>query len=117
MLNQRTGSRHSSLLWGSICLLCLCIFSFLFQPGTVLARTRGPQIYTRQATHHQSTSAPGIDRVQVGYDGSYQDGTWVPVQVTLSNGGADFDGKLSITLPSTTYNGSGLATLVNSYQQ
>jgi hypothetical protein len=55
-------------------------------------------------------------QVSAGFNSRYQakDGIWVPVQVTLQNSGADFNGKLSIKPPSLSVGGSADVTF---YQQ
>ncbi len=57
-----------------------------------------------------------ITDVEMGFKGSYQDGNWVPVQVKLSNTGADFTGKVSISVP-TPYNGTNNSSPSAIYQE
>lgn len=70
------------------------------------------------AFQQQSTaSGPTITHASMGFDGIYQDGNWVPIQVSLSNTGNDFTGKVSITVPTTPLNGPNTTTSTNSYQE
>ncbi|GCE20274.1 DUF7408 domain-containing protein [Dictyobacter kobayashii] len=62
-------------------------------------------------------NGPTILKASMGFDGIYQDGNWVPIQVDLSNTGNDFTGKISITVPSTPLNGANVTTTTNSYQE
>ena len=77
-------------------------------------------VITSPASAHNTNSAedgPSIQRVTTGFDEQYQDGNWVPVQVTLSNNGADFSGKVSIQVPSSSFNIPGNSTSTYVYQE
>lgn len=65
----------------------------------------------------RAVDGPTILRVSIGFDEQYQDGNWVPVQVVLSNNGADFSGKVSIHVPSSSYSGSGSSASTSTYQE
>ncbi len=72
------------------------------------------------SAHHTSVAidGPTIQRVNIGFDEQYQDGNWVPVQVTLSNNGADFSGKVSIHVPSSSYyTGANTSASTSTYQE
>ena len=118
MLNQRTRSRYRQTVWSAIFVLCFCIFGTLFLPGTALAQSSrvAEQDYNTRDFQYAATT-PTINKVNVGFNGTYQNGAWVPVQVTLSNAGADFSGKLSITLPNTSYNVPNAISSSAAYQQ
>jgi Protein of unknown function (DUF1355). len=120
MPNRQTSSRHGLTVWRCIFILCSCLCgSFgLFYSGTAFAHTRATTEQSSTSNSKQRTAAtPTIDKVNVGFNGSYQSGTWIPVQVTLSNAGADFSGELSITLPKTAYNIPPSNSLADTYQQ
>ena len=65
----------------------------------------------------RAVDGPTILRVNIGFDEQYQDGNWVPVQVVLSNNGADFAGKVSIHVPSSSYSGSNSSASTSTYQE
>ncbi|GAC1350326.1 MAG: hypothetical protein NVSMB27_31760 [Ktedonobacteraceae bacterium] len=58
------------------------------------------------------TNAPTF-QVSAGFNARYRDGNWVPFQISLSNGGADFAGSISINAPSP-YAGQGNPNLLPS---
>ena len=66
---------------------------------------------------HIAMDGPTILRVNIGFDEQYQDGNWVPVLVTLSNNGADFSGKVSIHVPSSSYAISNSSASTSTYQE
>jgi hypothetical protein len=51
--------------------------------------------------HTQTARAAGADgprfSVNAGFDTRYRDGNWIPVVISLNNGGSDFNGTLSIS--------------------
>jgi len=57
-----------------------------------------------------------VFQVTAGFNARYRDGNWVPIQISLSNNGADFSGMLSINAPSP-FAGSGNATSTSTYKQ
>ncbi|GCE06256.1 DUF7408 domain-containing protein [Dictyobacter aurantiacus] len=85
--------------------LTLFLFFVLFSPSALAH----PQ--------HLTASGPTITKASLGFDGMYQDGNWVPVQVNLSNTGSDFTGKVAINIPSTSLAGPNSSTSTNSYQE
>jgi uncharacterized membrane protein YhaH (DUF805 family) len=91
-------------------LLAFCSFFALifFVPtfSSVSARSTG-----------RAVDEPTILRVNIGFDEQYQDGNWVPVQVALSNNGADFSGKVSIRIPSSSYSRSNGSDSTSTYQE
>src|SRR5260370_2062075 len=46
----------------------------------------------------------------------YRDGNWVPVQVTLRNGGPDFSGTLSLSASASQFLGQNNPTTPSNYQ-
>ncbi len=74
-----------------------------------LALTLQPQQIFAQPARHAS-DGPTIRAAHVGFQGQYQDGNWVPVQVSLSNNGPDFNGKVSVSLGLLQNGGSGNST-------
>src|SRR5258708_27869662 len=82
--------------------LIMAILCLLF-PGKALAHGKSTSLITN-----------GVDfRVSARFDARYRDGNWVPVQVTLTNDGADFNGAISLTMPSP-YAGNGGNTSASS---
>jgi uncharacterized membrane protein len=81
------------------------IFILWILPGTASA-------------HTTVASAAGLSmRVDMGFNSRYRDGSWVPIQVMLRNEGPDFNGTVSINLP-TPYAGiNNAATTASTYQQ
>src|SRR5713226_1332736 len=86
--------------------ICLTlIFVLWILPGTASA-------------HTTSASAAGLSmHVDMGFNSRYRDGNWIPIQVTLRNDGPDFNGTVSINLP-TPYAGiNNTVTTSSTYQQ
>lgn len=86
--------------------ICLTLIFFLgILPGTASA-------------HTTTASTAGLSmRVDMGFNSRYRDGSWVPIQVMLRNNGPDFNGTVSINLP-TPYAGMNNTTTTSStYQQ
>ncbi|HLG62662.1 MAG TPA: hypothetical protein VKY19_12055 [Ktedonosporobacter sp.] len=54
-------------------------------------------------------------QAQAGFSSRYRDGNWIPVQVTLSNNGPDFNGKVSVN--TSTPFGAGNSGSTYIYQQ
>jgi hypothetical protein len=54
-----------------------------------------------------------ILQVTAGFNARFRDGNWIPVQINLSNNGAEFDGTISINAP-VPYNGPGTSSSVYS---
>ena len=100
--NQPQWSTRASVLVGS-CLACALTITFLLFPMSVSAHsTRNP------------SGGPSF-HVNAGFDARYRDGSWIPVQVTLSNNGTDFAGTLSVNVP-PPYQGGGSASPQAVYQ-
>ncbi len=78
----------SKYIRASSCLTLLAMTCLLVFPFPVSAHTRQAQ-----------NSGPSF-QVNAGFDGRYRDGNWIPIQVKLSNNGADFSGTLSVDIPS-----------------
>lgn len=79
-----------------------------------------PMLFPAYAFAHQAqatTGGPTIIKVSVGFDGIYQDGNWVPIQIDLSNTGNDFKGKIAVGVPSTPTMGPASITSINTYQE
>lgn len=81
-------------------LALLFIFSFFSSPG-----------HAQQS--HQLAEGPAILSVQAGFNGTYQIGNWVPIQIKLSNNGNSFDGIISVSF-STPYTGNNSSSTNNS---
>lgn len=80
----------------------LCLFSlFLTTPVAAQVQAGGPTILN----------------ASLGFDGVYQDGNWIPIQIDLSNNGPDFTGTVSVSVPSITLAGPGPSTSANTYQE
>ena len=54
--------------------------------------------FVAPAQARAATGGPSL-QVSAGFETRYRDGKWVPVQVTLRNDGADFNGVLSLSAP------------------
>src|SRR5438876_26556 len=72
------------------CLALVLIISLMFFLPHVSAHT------SRSA--RAFASGPTL-QVNAGFNARYRDGSWVPVQITLSNNGADFSGTLLVSAP------------------
>jgi hypothetical protein len=75
-------------------------------------------VFPAQALAHQRLGGPTF-QVKAGFESHYRDGNWVPVQVTLSNDGPDFNGKLSLITPTSQFQGSssqGIPSIPSNYQ-
>lgn len=81
---------------------------FLLLPQHVLAH---------QAKNLVPADGPRINSIQPGFtNGDYRDGNWVPIQVSLSNTGADFTGKVSLDAPSPFTGMGGNNAAQSTYQ-
>ncbi len=84
------GQYHRSLLLlpGVLVYVCLSMLSaFLLFPLNALAYSNVPAV-----------SRPTF-QINAGFNSRYRDSNWVPVQVSLHNDGADFNGFISINVP------------------
>src|SRR5579859_3039531 len=61
------------------------------------------------------TSGPSF-QVNAGFETRYQDGNWVPVQVSLRNDGPDFSGTLSLTTPNPQFPVQSNPSSLSNYQ-
>lgn len=65
------------------------------------------------SAHPRSARSSGADgprfSVNAGFDTRYRDGNWIPVVISLNNGGSDFNGTLSISTVSP-YGGNNSST-------
>jgi len=64
----------------------MLMFMYFFLPSTALA-------------HTTQTSTGLLLQVSVGFNTRFRDGNWIPVQIKLSNNGADFEGTITINAP------------------
>ncbi|MDQ2887571.1 MAG: hypothetical protein M3Y39_15975 [Chloroflexota bacterium] len=88
-------------LFASLCVTVLLAF-FLF-----------PLKASAQAS--SSLSRPTFT-VNIGFSSRYRDGNWMPVRVSLHNDGPDFNGSISISVPSPSIS-SGKSSANLTYQQ
>lgn len=65
----------------------VALFALLLFPLSASAHTL--------TTHSAHAGGPRFS-VNAGFDTRYRDGNWIPVEISLSNGGSDFNGTLSI---------------------
>ena len=88
MLNnyQRLLPNPVSSICAALCLAIMLIFPYFFLPATALASTI-------------QTSPGPLLQVNIGFNTRFRDGNWVPVQIKLSNNGADFEGTITIDSP------------------
>jgi len=77
--------------------------------GIVLAALVLALVSALGSTPASTAGAKPAFQVNIGFDGRYKNGTWIPVHVTLSNAGADFTGTLSID-PSSALSPLGSAS-------
>src|SRR5947209_4407830 len=86
--------------------ICLTLILFLgILPGTASA-------------HTTTTSAAGLSmRIDMGFNSRYRDGSWVPIQVMLRNEGPDFNGTVSVNLPTPNAGINNTASTSSTYQQ
>ena len=87
---------------------CALIIIFFLAPAVVFAHS----------LHAQDTSSSADSptlRVNAGFDSRYRQGNWIPIQVSLRNSGADFNGTVSVNIPAP-YAGSTNATPLSTYQ-
>lgn len=90
-----------SLCIGSCLALLLTLITLLFpMHANALART--------------ANDGPTF-RVSAGFDSRYRDGNWIPIQISLSNNGADFTGSVSVNVPAP-YAGTGNNQVNSVYQ-
>ncbi len=99
--HQRPLSKTLRILAFSCILLLLCVF-----------------LFPLKASAQSSISSPARPtfRVNAGFNSRYRDSNWVPVQVSLSNNGADFSGFVSINVPAPS-SGISKPSSVLTYQQ
>ena len=87
----------------AICLAIVLIFTYLSLPAT--------------ASAHSTLSSTGPTlQANVGFNTRFRDGNWIPVQISLSNNGPDFEGTIAITTPSP-FSGQGNGSTGPSYQE
>ncbi len=82
---RRVNGRDKSRPYIRYLLIASCLalaLIFFVAPAQARAATGGPSL-----------------QVNAGFETRYRDGNWVPVQVTLRNDGADFNGVLSLSAP------------------
>src|SRR5947209_20108426 len=95
---RHTHTRPFSLLFVrllySSCLTVLLALLFLLASSHAFASTRLP------------ADGPSMS-VSTGFNTRFRDGSWIPVQISLSNSGADFAGKLNINIPDSSNSGGG----------
>src|SRR5260221_9519971 len=61
------------------------------------------------------TSGPSF-QVNAGFETRYQDGNWVPVQISIRNDGPDFSGTLSLTTPNPQFLAQSNPSSPSNYQ-
>ena len=61
------------------------------------------------------TSGPSF-QVNAGFETRYQDGNWIPVQVSLRNDGPDFSGSLSLKTPNPQFMAQSNPSSPSNYQ-
>lgn len=110
-INHRPRHRMSSR--ATCCSIgCCAVFailvSFFLLPMPALAQTTG-------TNSTLNAKAGPTFSVNAGFNTRYRSGNWIPVQVSLSNDGADFTGTISITSPDAQ-NPYGGTSSQSSYQ-
>lgn len=76
----------------SSCLIALLALTFFVASPYAFADVRVP------------ADGPSMS-VSIGFNTRFRDGNWIPIQISLSNSGADFTGKLNINIPDPANNG------------
>src|SRR5260221_5170533 len=71
--------------------------------------------FPAQGQAHTVTTGPSFE-LKAGFETRYRDGNWVPVQVTLRNGGPDFSGTLSLSASASQFLGQNNPTTPSNYQ-
>src|SRR5207245_8987515 len=71
--------------------------------------------FPAQGQAHTVTTGPSFE-VKAGFETRYRDGNWVPVQVTLRNGGPEFSGTLSLSASASQLLGQNNSTTPSNYQ-
>ena len=74
-----------------------------------------PQI-SAQGTHALS-NGPRIKKIDAGFGGIYRDGNWVPLQISLENSGPEFDGKITVNIPSVFSRVGAAVSSATTYEQ
>ncbi|GCF08880.1 DUF7408 domain-containing protein [Dictyobacter arantiisoli] len=92
-------------------MLYIGVFVIVFLPGLFL-----PASVAAKSSHNTS-KGPSILKVSMGFDGTYEDGNWVPIQIALANSGSDFTGKIAVSVPNTPLNGINNMTMTDTYQE
>jgi uncharacterized membrane protein YhaH (DUF805 family) len=67
------------------------------------------------ATHAMLAHATPAFHVSAGFNTRFRDGNWIPIQIALSNDGADFTGTVSVNVPAA-YAGSAASPTATMYQ-
>src|SRR3989442_10367667 len=84
--------------------------------GSCMALILGFFLFPRSAAAYAPSLA--LDgptfQVSMGFDSRYQDGNWVPIQITLHNTSTDFNGAISVRVPAP-FSG-GFPTYAANYQ-
>lgn len=85
-----------------ICFICIFFLS-------------NPQL-SAQGTHPLS-NGPRIKKIDAGFGGTYRDGNWVPLQISLENNGPEFNGKIAVNIPSSFNNPGAMVSSTTTYEQ
>src|ERR1700676_5102399 len=86
------------------------VLTYFFFPTSASASTTNTAFTTLRAT---SVVNGPILQVSAGFNTRFRDGNWIPVQINLSNNGADFDGTITINAPAP-YNGPSTSSSIYS---
>lgn len=71
--------------------------------------------FPKHISARERTSEPTF-QVKAGFESHYRDGAWVPVQITLHNEGADFNGTLSLITPTPQFQLGSNPQIPSNYQ-
>src|SRR5579875_654305 len=83
---------RGSFRFAGFCALFALFASFFLLPAPALAQSRDAR------SGFIAADGPTFS-VNAGFNTRYRSGNWIPVQISLSNNGADFTGSISITSP------------------
>lgn len=86
----------------SSCLTVLLVLTWLLTSSHAFA-----------SMHIPADGGPSMS-VNTGFNTRFRDGSWIPVQIALSNSGADFTGKLNINIPDPSNSGGANTTIYQS---
>ncbi len=98
MFYTHSRSQYDTTIWMFIPVYIIFVLLFFLFPLRVSA----------QGTYPLS-NGPRIKNIDAGFGGTYRDGNWVPLQISLENNGPEFDGKIAVNI-SPAFNPSGTAT-------